>query len=73
MLNNPNLKLKKKDKKKKPNKKQQYKLPRKMDISLPCQFAHITQLKQSEDGILAQTMVEDDITSSEDGTVILSN
>ena len=41
-----------------------------MDISLPCQFAHVTQLKQSEEGILAMAMVDDESVSSEDGTVI---
>lgn len=69
VLNNPNINNKKKKDKRQSIKKKPAKLPKKIDISLPCQFSHVTQLKQSEDGILALTMVDDETASSEDGTI----
>lgn len=70
VLNNPNIRLSKKKDKRKSVKKQSVKLPKKVDISNPCQFTHVTQLKQSEDGILAMAMLDDyESASSEDGTV----
>jgi len=70
VLNNPHIKPKKKNKKdRKTSKKIKVKPPLKTAISMPCEFTHITQLKQSEDGILALAMVTNDDCSSEDGTV----
>lgn len=67
VLNNPNIRNKKKKEKKKPNKSKPTPLPSKTAISRPCEFQHVTQLKQSEDGILALSMVPADEEGMEDG------
>jgi len=67
-LNNPNIKIKKKKEKKKSVKHQVFSLPTKSAISKPCQFTHVTKLKQSEEGILALAMIPTEEEGSEDGT-----
>lgn len=72
VLNNPNLrKDKKRKEKKKSVKHKAISLPTKTAISKPCEFTHVTQLKQSVDGIQAQAMVPaaDDDDGSEGGAV----
>lgn len=67
VLNNPNLRNNKKKKDKTKSVKQRLvSLPNKTAISKPCEFTHVTQLKQSEDGILASAMVP---TEHEEGSV----
>ncbi|XP_067947828.1 serine-rich adhesin for platelets-like isoform X2 [Watersipora subatra] len=72
VLNNPNLRNNKKSKKdkKKSVKRKVTPLPNKSAISKPCEFTHVTQLKQSADGLMASAMIPvEEEDGSEDGRV----